>query len=142
MTSLKRGGTRKKAKAKRGWRDPLASLRATENMSRRQEDIEDVSSYLHKLTQEEKLWMAKFMDEYNNAKYDANNLKNNMHNTPELKKSITDRNNSRNRCIYTREKAEGALNYAGSDAELEAYIYGSRDQNEDEEEDIDVIDEI
>lgn len=96
-------------------------------MGRRLEDVYDVQEYVHKLNPEEKLFLAKFMDEYNNAKLDYSNLKNNLHNTKELKKECTDRNNARNRCIYTREKAEGALTLAGSDRELESIYYGSID---------------
>jgi hypothetical protein len=133
MTSLKRGGVRKKGKkGSNNWTDPMASLNPNENMSRRQDDLEDVSQYLHKLSEEERIWMARFMNEYNNAKLDFKDLSNNLHNTQELKKACTDRNNARNRCIYTMEKAKGMLNYAGSDAELETYIYENREAEEEE----------
>jgi len=128
MTSLKRGGTRKKGvkKATNSWKDPMASLKISDNMSRRREDVEDVNQYIDQLNTEERLWMAKFMTEYNNAALDYKDLSNNLHNTPELKKACTDRNNARNRCIYTREKAKGMLNYAGSDSELEAFIHENK----------------
>lgn len=125
---MKRGGVRKtgyrKVKAS-DWKASLAALEPSENMSRRQEDVEDIQEYVHLLSPDEKQWMAQFMREYNNAMLDFQNLDNNLHNTPELKKACTDRNNARNRCIYTREKAQGALNYASNDYELENYLYGS-----------------
>jgi len=104
-------------------------------MSRRKEDVEDINEYMHLLNDEEKAWMAKFMKEYNNAMLDTKNLKNNLHNTQELKKSCTDRNNARNRCIYSREKAKGMLNLAGSDSELEKLYYGGTEDDDLEEED-------
>lgn len=101
-------------------------------MVRRIDDVEDVNTYLHQLNQDDKLWLARFMDEYNNARLDFKDLSNNLHNTEELKKSCTDRNNSRNRCIYTIEKAQNGLDMAGNDKSLEELIYGKRN----------VIDEI
>lgn len=132
----KRGGVRKKTSksGSNNWtKNPHASLNPSDNMSRRLEDIEDVQQYVHKLSPEEKLWMAKFMNEYNNARLDYADLSNNLHNTPELKKACTDRNNARNRCAYTLEKAKGMLNYASTDAELEGYIYGNMDYKEEDE---------
>jgi hypothetical protein len=109
-------------------------------MARRVEDVEDISEYLHKLDDEEKLWLAKFMNEYNNARMDFKNLDNNLHNTQELKKACTDRINARNRCIYSIEKAKGLLDFAGSDYELESYLYGSENAEfEIEEEDDEFI---
>ncbi len=135
MTGKKRGGTRKKTRGKGGkQRNPFSSLMPEKNMGRRQDDVLDVQEYVNLLNPEEKLWMAKFMDEYNNAKYDSKDLSNNLHNTPELKKTITDRNNHRNSCIYTREKAKGMLNYASSDSEMETYLYGVTEEVVDEDE--------
>jgi hypothetical protein len=101
-------------------------------MGRRLDDVYDVLEYADKLNQEEKLFLAKFMDEYNNAKLDYDNLENNLHNTKELKKACTDRNNARNRCIYTIEEAQGTLTLAGSDRELESIYYGTTEDTEEE----------
>jgi hypothetical protein len=131
----KRGGVRKKGKkGSSGWKkDPLASLNPDKNMARRLDDVKDVNEYLHKLNDEEKLWMAKFMDEYNNAKLDFKNLKNNLHNNKDLKKACTDRINARNRCIYSIENAKGMLNLAGSDVELENMYYDSNVNDSEED---------
>jgi hypothetical protein len=131
---LKPGGVRKKGNTKgKSWsKDPFASLNPNKNMGRRLDDVYDVLEYADKLNQEEKLFLAKFMDEYNNAKLDYDNLENNLHNTKELKKACTDRNNARNRCIYTIEEAQGTLTLAGSDRELESIYYGSTEDNEEE----------
>ena len=131
---MKRGGPRKKGKPTgKSWsRDPFASLNPNKNMGRRLDDVYDVLEYADKLNQEEKLFLAKFMDEYNNAKLDYDNLENNLHNTKELKKACTDRNNARNRCIYTIEEAQGTLTLTGSDRELESIYYGTTEDNEEE----------
>lgn len=63
--------------------------------------------YTSKLSDKDKAWLNKFTEEYVNANLDYKNLKNNLHNTQELKKDCTDRNNARNRCILTRAKASG-----------------------------------
>lgn len=140
----KRGGVRKKGKkGSNNWKDPYSSLDPQKNMGRRLDDVEDIQEYVHKLNDKDKAFMAKFMKEYNNASYNAEDLSQNLHNTPALKKSITDRNNDRNRCIYTREKAKGMLNYSSSDAELEVLVYGSEIQEDiAEEETEEFTDEI
>jgi predicted DNA-binding ArsR family transcriptional regulator len=140
----KRGGVRKKGKkGSNNWKDPYSSLDPQKNMGRRLDDVEDIQEYVHKLNDKDKAFMAKFMKEYNNASYNADDLSQNLHNTPALKKSITDRNNDRNRCIYTREKAKGMLNYSSSDAELELLVYGSEIEEDVAEEEVEeFIDEI
>lgn len=87
------------------------------NLRTRTEEVNDVSSYVGKLNKEEKEWLNKFMGEWNNADLDYKKLENNLHNTPDLKKSCTDRNNARNRDIYARAKASGNL-MALSDLEV------------------------
>lgn len=61
--------------------------------------------YLHKLSKEELDWLNKFNKEYVSDSLDRDNLENNLHNTPKLKKDCGSRNNSRNRDVLTREKA-------------------------------------
>ena len=56
-----------------------------------------------------KEWANKFNEEFVNDKLDRENLKNNLHNTQALKKDCDDRNNSRNRCILTQQKAAGRM---------------------------------
>lgn len=53
----------------------------------------------------EKEWLHKFLSERDGASLDFKNLENNLHNTKELKKDCTDRNNARNRCLYGVSKA-------------------------------------
>lgn len=85
------------------------NLKVNVNLKTRYEEVEDVASYINKLSDSDKAWMDKFMGEYNNASLDVQNLDNNLHNTQELKKACQDKNNARNRCIYSRAKASGNL---------------------------------
>lgn len=79
------------------------------NLKTRREEIEDVASYFDKLSPAEKDWMNSFVEEEINANF--------KHSGPKLNKSKADkkrvynRNNARNRCVFTREKAQNALNY-------------------------------
>lgn len=65
--------------------------------------------YIDQLSEEDKAWLNKFTEEYVEANLDFKNLENNLHNTPELKKDCTDRNNARNRCIYGIAKASNRV---------------------------------
>lgn len=65
--------------------------------------------YVDKLSDSEKEWLNKFTNEYVHASLDTKKLKKNLHNTQKLKKDCFDRNNARNRDIYTREMAQGKM---------------------------------
>lgn len=56
-----------------------------------------------------KAYLNKFNEEYVNDKLNRKNLKKNLHNTQELKKDCDDRNNARNRCQLTTNKAAGKM---------------------------------
>lgn len=77
------------------------------NLKSRQDNID--FDYLDRLSPNEKTWLSNFMDEYGSAwfRHDGEIL----HNTPELKKSCYDKNNSRNRDLYSRSKARSHLHY-------------------------------
>lgn len=66
--------------------------------------------YLSKLSNTEKAWLDKFNKEYVNASFDKNPRKN-LHKKKAGRKDCYDRNNSRNRCVLTREKAQGKHDY-------------------------------
>ncbi len=88
-------------------------------MARRRDEVEDVASYAHKLSNEEKAWLNQFMKEYNDA--DTKNAV--FHTTAETRKICNDRNNARNRCDYTIAAAKGMLNLVEDDYELEKLLY-------------------
>lgn len=95
-------------------------LEPSVSMVKRQDDVTDVASYAHKLSQEEKAWMNQFMKEYN----DAHTKDAVFHITAEERKICHDKNNARNRCWYTEEAAANRLNLVESDYELEKLMYG------------------
>lgn len=65
--------------------------------------------YVNKLSESDKAFLNKFTEEFYGAALDVHNLENNLHNTQQLKKDCQDRNNSRNRCIYSIQRAQGRL---------------------------------
>lgn len=66
------------------------------------------------LNEEELEWLNKFEGEYTNASVsqsDPQRLEDQLHNTKELAKDCTDRNNARNRCILNKKKATNELKF-------------------------------
>lgn len=102
------------AKNKRS-KDKHPALNPRLNSRVRQELID--YDYVDKLSDEEKKWLNDFSEEYINASVGKQSeaADNRFHNTPELVKDCTDRNNSRNRCMYGRVRnkvsATKLLNY-------------------------------
>jgi hypothetical protein len=96
------------------------ALEPSVNLKTRQEAIEDVKSYFHKLSPEEKKWMNAFMEEENNANFNHSGPK--LNKTRDEKKKIYNRNNARNRCIFTREKAQDKLSYVERAEDLEKKV--------------------
>ena len=90
----------KRAKVKYSALDP------TVNLKTRYELIADYD-YLDKLNDQEKAWLNKFTKEYVNADLDTKRKSKNLHKTDRLKKDCYDRNNARNRCVWTKCKASG-----------------------------------
>jgi hypothetical protein len=83
-------------------RSKYAALDPSLNLKTRTDLID--YDYVNKLTDKEKAWLNKFTQEYVNA---GNLTKENkpLHKSKELRKDCYDRNNARNRCQYTRQKA-------------------------------------
>ena len=63
--------------------------------------------YIDQLSDEEKAWLNKFMNETLNASF--NNDKNDLIKDQSQKRKIYNENNARNRCIYTVAKATNRL---------------------------------
>ena len=80
------------------------ALKPELNLKTRYEQID--IDYLNKLTEEEKAWLNKFMEEYVNASFQHKNV---IQKSSKHKKDSYDRNNSRNRDILTRAKATGLI---------------------------------
>src|SRR6267142_2579106 len=90
-------------------RTKYPALDPSVNLLSRQELINDYD-YLHKLSEKDLTWLNKFTEEYVNASFSKDNKKN-LHKTKTLKKDCYNKNNSRNRCIFSKEKASSILNY-------------------------------
>lgn len=70
------------------------------NLKIRQAEID--YDYLYKLNNEELAWLNKFTEEYTNASLSKKHPRTNLHKNKALRKSCTDKNNARNRCILSR----------------------------------------
>lgn len=79
------------------------------NLKTRYEEIEDLASYAKDLPEDAKEWLNAFAEEEICANFN--------HRGPKLNTEVDEKrrcyrnNNARNRCIMTREKAQGTLNY-------------------------------
>jgi hypothetical protein len=131
----KRGGVRKKASGnqKRPRRSDFEYpyLEPTVAMLKRKEEVEDVASYAHKLSPEEKAWMNQFMKEYN----DAHTKDAVFHKTASERKICNDKNNARNRCWYTEESAANRLNLVENDYEMEKLLYNEGELEDEPDDD-------
>jgi len=89
----------------------FAALDPKYNLKTRQEEIEDLYDYADQLNDEEKAWLNAFSNEEICANFNHKGPKLNDKSDPAARSRIYNRNNERNRCIMTREKAQGCLNY-------------------------------
>lgn len=80
------------------------ALQPNLNLKTRYDELTDFD-YIHKLNDSEKEFLNSFLEEYVNAK--LNHPSKVLHDTQPLRKSCYDRNNSRNRDVYSRGKAMG-----------------------------------
>jgi len=74
--------------------------------------------YIDKLSEKEKTWLNKFMEESLNASFEKDNRKNIIKSKVERKK-IYNENNARNRCMYSIAK---------SARRLDEYIYEDQEE--------------
>lgn len=102
-------------------------LEPSVSLLKRRDEVEDMASYAHKLSDEEKAWLNQFAKEYVNA--DTKDAV--FHTTAETRKICNDKNNARNRCWYTEEAAANRLNLVENDYEMERLLYNSS-ETEDE----------
>lgn len=77
------------------------------NLKTRQEEIEDIKSYIDKLGPKEKAWMNSFVEEEIIANF--NHVGKKFNKSKESKRVIYNKNNARNRDVYTRTKAQNKL---------------------------------
>jgi hypothetical protein len=79
--------------------------------------------YAKKLTDEEKAYLSKFMDEYYGATLapadSPGRWRKDLHRNKKLRKDCTDRNNARNRDTYSRSKARDKVKSITKEKETE-----------------------
>lgn len=95
-------------KENRRSRTKYPALHPNLNIKIRYDELTDID-YIDKLNDYEKQWLNDFLEESVNA-----NLKHKgklLHNTKELSKKCYDRNNARNRDLYSKGRARGLCNY-------------------------------
>lgn len=81
------------------------------NLKTRFEEIEDMASYMDQLNEEEKAWLNAFSNEEVCANFNHSGPKLNDVTDAATRSRIYNRNNARNRCIFSQELAQGTLNY-------------------------------
>lgn len=74
--------------------------------------------YVDKLSEEEKEFLHRFMEEEVNASF--SNTNKDINKTKEEKRAIYNKNNARNRCLYSNKKATGLLEFS-EDPNFERY---------------------
>jgi len=77
------------------------------NLKSRQEEIEDIASYAHKLGPKEKAWLNSYVEEEINANFQHGGKK--INKTKKAQREIYNKNNARNRDVFTRAKAQNKL---------------------------------
>jgi hypothetical protein len=113
--SPKRGGTRRGSKK-------LRALNPELNLKTRYEEIADLASYAHTLPPDAQEWLNSYSEEYICANFDhpgqrihpvelVEKVQKNgkVRIIDRYAKECYDRNNARNRCIVTQEKAQNML---------------------------------
>ena len=102
------------------------------NLKSRMEEIADMASYAHKLDPKDKEWLNNFVEEYVNANFkhsgdrvhpieyvEIERKNGTKYTVDKHKKACEDKNNARNRCIYTKASTSGNLTSYEDIKELE-----------------------
>lgn len=101
----------KDAKNSKRSRTKFRALIPELNLKSRYDLIEIDDKYWDALKKDPKAmeYLNKFNEEFVNASF--NKHKKHLHKTKNMKRDVYNKNNARNRCIYTKEKAQGKLEY-------------------------------
>jgi hypothetical protein len=112
----RRKTTKRRVKKKQTRRSKVkhAALKPEYNLKTRFEEISDMHSYMHKLTDKQKDWLNRFAEEYVNASFpnpekDPEKFKKRLHKSKKRMKSCYDKNNSRQRDVLTKAIACGKV---------------------------------
>jgi hypothetical protein len=122
-----------------------SALEKTTNLKTRQDEIDDVKTYFEQLPEGQqevtladgtkkvmdvKEWMNRFMEEEVHADFRHDGAI--LNKAKKDKKRIYNKNNARNRCVYTKEKAKGSLDYVEKLEDFEPFLQENADQDEDD----------
>ena len=110
MTEKKETNTKSAGKKKRK-DNPFAALDPTLNLKSRYNEIEDLASYADTLPKEAKEWLNAYSEEEIIGNRYHKGQKLNDFEDPKTRSRIYNRNNARNRCIYTQQESQQTLNY-------------------------------
>jgi len=108
---MKQEKDKKPAKKLKRKDNPFAALDPKLNLKSRYNEIEDLASYANTLPLEAKQWLNAYAEEEIIGNRYHKGQKLNDFEDPKTRSRIYNRNNARNRCILTREEAQGTLNY-------------------------------
>ena len=101
----------KRDKTKYPFLDPKLNLKI------RYDEIDDLCDYSDQLSESEKEWLNAFSREEICAALNSYGIKLNNTTCALTRSRIYGRNNQRNRCVFSREKAKGSLVYMGEEQE-------------------------
>lgn len=93
------------------------SLEPKINIRNRCDEINDLCEYKDLLSDSEKEWLNSFSKEEICANLSRSKKLLNNASNPKVRSRIYNRNNERNRCIYTKAKSSNVLIYMGKDQE-------------------------
>lgn len=104
---LKKSRKQGKGKSNLRSRSKYANVKPHLNLKTRADEISDVMSYFNTLSEKDKRWMDRFCAEWIGASFKKDGR--DKHKSARLRRDCYSRNNSRNRDILTRTKAQGLI---------------------------------
>ena len=128
MKKKEENEVRKKKSGRSGMKYPALDPKV--NLKSRYDEIEDLASYANTLPEEAKAWLNAFSQEEICANFNHNGPKLNDQSDAKVRSRIYNRNNERNRCILTRENAQGTINYI-DDLDIDNENNASYEENSD-----------
>lgn len=104
------------------------ALSPKHNLKSRYNEIEDLASYAHTLSDEDKAWLNSFAEEYICSNFKHSGTKLHDETDPKVRSAIYGRNNQRNRCIMTIEQSQNKLLYL-EDQDIDRIIQAALDDD-------------
>lgn len=103
----------------------FAALDPNLNLRSRWDEISDLASYANTLPPEAREWLNAYSNEEICANFNHDGPKLNDPTDATVRSRIYNKNNARNRCVYTQEVAKGSISYLEElDLDNEEKAYG------------------